>query len=421
MSAKSSSLNIVAAVLAIIFITKIRKRAKVHDASFCSKDKIKNDKAITSRPKEKQRKLFRMGVSGSIFLVLAVISGTAGWLLFHSTDSGTPSAPSFPTGGLLVFTDQPHEHCTIYVNIQRSGFFEVSVSAPAGTDGKFLVVASGSAIVQPVNNTEMQYYPVGAIPDFSPGEIQTVRGGYGIASRLGKAFKGRFYGYEIHNYSGNDHVMMAAGSQFHGNYDENEKFLVFGKFKYPIFSNSGSTEAGGLPYIGPAQDMTSIISGGVSYDPVGPITINRTLSKTAQKYEMPTTSDSQEWYAPTANINISVTYPGSPYSGGVASESASTVPQDYRLDSATPPTIASGKMLWRSNTSEQVSWSVTNLPAAQNLSDRLFISGLVLGAAASFLGMSLDRSLREDLFAIQYPDSLIRLQSVINVGNFIAP
>jgi hypothetical protein len=392
MNLRKKFLNIVVTALTVLFLARVF-RHKDNRSSISLGEARVEDTPVTWR---RRKKLFGVNVAAVIFLIVAVVSGIAGWILFRSAESGDPSRPSFSTGGLLIFTDQPAERCTIYVNVQRSGRFEVSVSSPSGAGGNFLIVASGSASVQPVDDSEVDYYPIGSIPDFSSGEIQTVQGSFGPAKRKNNALEGKYFGYDIHNYVADGHVMMAVGQQFDGNYDENKKFLVLGDFRSSISSSSGSTEDGSLPYIGVAQDMTSSISGGVSDEPVGPITVSRTLSKAALEYGDSVTSNTQKWYVPNAAVDISVAYPGSSDNAEIAAPGNSILPQNYQLDSATPPTASSGELFWRGSASATVSWSLTNTAAARNSSDRLFLSGLILGAAVSFLGMSLDRSLRED-------------------------
>ena len=383
--------SLIAAAIAVALFVRLHNPAKSDNAV---PSKLNDEEKFPAKRAPEKRYSVAINLASVTFLALAVICGLTGWILFSSTDSANLSGPQFPTGGLLIFTGKPGEHCTINVNIKRSGFFQISVTSSSSYSEPFLIIASGSAIVTPVNYSQMGDANGHYIPDFSPGEIRTVKGSYGLAHRDKDGFYGPYYRYVIDNYTTRGHELIAAGSEFNGNYDSNTKYMIYGKFKEPIVSSGGSTELGSLPYIGTTQGMISEISGGVSNGPVGPITVKQNPSNAARSNNSYLISSSSKWYAPIAKVNISVTYPGSHYNLESPSVGNGAIPQQYRLDSAAPASTSSGELLWHSIGSARISWSMTNLSTVRFISDKVFISGLLLGAAASFLGISIDRALR---------------------------
>ena len=332
-----------------------------------------------------------------VLMILASVFFLFGGLFFSWSEEASPPRPSFPNGGILVFTDVPHESVSIDFVVNTQGYFSISVS---GGRGNFLVVASGSASVEPVHNT-----PNGQADFLSGILIHSVSGYYGTGEWKDGNFKAPHflptlgYGYQISGYVGNRNVMMAAGNQYDGVLQPGEKSLVFGRLRTPIVARSGPIELGQLPLIGTAPSMVTNGPERAFQGTMSPITISGQLSRLSRTMFLPAANDTiassaKEWYTPKADVRISIV--PSKDSVGNFDPSAippSLLPPSYRLDSAAPPTANSSELLWKSANAVQVTWDLTDLSAAQNASIWLFFSGLVIGAGASFLGIAIDRFL----------------------------
>jgi hypothetical protein len=238
----------------------------------------------------------------AILSFLAAISFLAGLLFFNWANNKPPSRPAFPNGGILVFADIPHESVKINFTVNTQGYFSISVS---GRGGNFLVVASGSAAVEPVHPSG------GDTPDFTRGIlIHSVTGRYGVG--VWKDKDGAFRAtnpatvtYEINGYVGNRDVLVALANQYSGTVTSVGKYFVFGRLRNPIVARSGSIELGRLPLIGTPSMVTN--GSELAYQgPMSPVTISGQLSSLLRTVPFPSDTKSTKWYTPKANVRISI-------------------------------------------------------------------------------------------------------------------
>ena len=332
-------------------------------------------------------------IAGTLFIVLTLVSGVAGWLLFSAARSGLPIRPSFQSGGILVFVDHPNEKADIIVNFDRSGAFSVSVLSPAG--GEFLVVTSGSATAYAAGTraTDASAFVRGpritAVEDkgcSDNGEPCIAYAGEDAAADFATIEHDL---YHLNGYS-TAMVTVAAGEVDYGNTDSGGLLTVYGNLSSAIVASSGSTDLGQLPTIG-VSDSLSMASGGVSgQTSLGYVTFSNDIL-----YAYPTLAGSilksAKWYAPDATVHVSVMYSGSVLAVPWQTGASGSLPPNYALLSADPPTEASGALRWQGSQALEPSWNLSDSSAQESHNAQLFLSGILLGAAVSFLGIAIDR------------------------------
>ena len=320
-----------------------------------------------------------------VLLIWTAISTTLGLLFFWLGSDTTPTRPVFPDGGILVFVSGPHDSADINFIVDTQGDF--AVRANGNNASGFLVIASGSAAVEPVQTTA---HGTGSPPDFTRGvRLNSI----GSAVWKGGEFRENYHEYyEINGYAGDGDVTAAAGFEDPTNMNLNEDPFVYGKLRSPIFSSSssGSVEVGQLPLIGALTTFTRVNIRFHRKEPLNgvPITIAG---------QVPNSASITKWYVPTAaQVHIAVvSSPAAVSDPDPLTTLQPLLPPGYKLDSAGPATVNSDELLWQESRNVQATWDLTNLSAARQISVWLFISGILFGIAASFLGVLTDRLLKE--------------------------
>jgi hypothetical protein len=342
-----------------------------------------------------------------LFFLTSVFT-IGGLLSFWFGHDRVPVRPAFSDGGILVFVDGPPQgRGDINFVADTQGDFSVSVSAEGSPH--FLVIASGSAVVEPTNPQNYNsYFEQGVfinsltLNSNDPAHSTVT---WQDHSKWGNhAFIADGEAYRINGYAGGPDVTAAIGAQYCHNCNQTHipvSTVVYGKLRDPILSSAGSVEQGRLPLIGTAtlldeqgfgQDNPAKMSGGFIRI-AGPI-----FSRHGGNIP-PTVlgiTPQTKWYATDLqeNVNISihsdstVVHNPDPYDAYRPS-----LPPGVRLDSSAPPTVDSDELLWHEQGQKQVSWDMTNLSAAQHASLWVFWSGILFGLAASFAGLLLDRLL----------------------------
>jgi Mrr N-terminal domain len=332
------------------------------------------------------------------FVASAILAGVFFWL-GHDT---TPTRPAFPDGGILVFVDAPKAQVDINFVADTQGDFSVSVSGAAPKEPQqpfhFLVIASGSAVVDTTYPTNTEYQS-----GFTRGDwIRTLGLNWPDGSPFTAAWQNRSeWGnysfirqedtYKIYGYVGGRDVTTAF-AYLHGSDPWSwgrRPVTVYGKLRNSILSSAGSVELGQLPLIGTApfatlQDKAESerVTQELSID--GPITLAGNPDDVSTGYK---------WYVPAAKVNISInsdhTVDPNP---DALNNHYPLLPSGVKLDSAAPATVESNELLWHQKRPlKGVTWDLTNQLKAQQASVWLFWSGILFGIAASFLGVLFDR------------------------------
>lgn len=341
----------------------------------------------------------------ALFGTLTILAGVGGWMTFVSSNPGTPARPPFQTGGILVFVDDAHEkEVTINFTVNRYGYFAISVSPSTSTQqsgGMFLVVSSGSASITPQspfpgdttisnhNFTNKTHINSVALDD---------KGDFTVGGDGEGGFDNEQMRYVLDGYEGNSNVTAAVGDQYDGNLDSDLNDVLCGKLRNPISQSSGGVVLGELPLIGAPGTMTIISSGYVApFNPVGAVTIDGDLSRLNQDAgsPVPAISNKTKWYEPRTQVVINVSYNenGDDICSPIQDDGVSSLPVRYQLSASNPATINSNSLRWKVAGAAQVGWNLADSAGQQLDATRLFISGLLLGAAASFLGIALDRAI----------------------------
>ncbi len=249
------------AVIATLFLLKTLFFKKTSQIAVDPKHQASVDQQESVSRKKPRR------VASAVFILLTIVSGVAGWLLFSAARSGLPVRPSFQSGGILVFVDHANEQADIIVNFDRSGAFSVSVLSNSG--GKFLVVASGSAEVYPAGTrvTDASDFISGlaikSVEDSGCQEDDNPCIAYSGEDPAADFATSEHDLYDLNGYSAAT-VTVAAGDVDFGDTDSVDQVLtVYGKLSNGIVASSGSTELGQLPLIG-ASDSMSMRTGGLS-------------------------------------------------------------------------------------------------------------------------------------------------------------
>jgi hypothetical protein len=294
--------------------------------------------------------------------LIFIVGGLASFWLGSDT---TPTRPAFPDGAILVFVNVPHESADINFIADTKGDFSVSVSG--NEPASFLVIASGSAAVEPAQNTA---YCTGCPPDFTRGiRINSVATSSGTATGQQDFQTDMHHQFQINGYRGGRGATAAFGDQNPKNTSMTVGgyYFVYGKLRNPIVSSSssGSAELGQLPLIGAATSLTEFTPVHHVRQPInGPITI---VGRIPHLYS------TTKWYAPVARVNISVTSsPAEVSNPDPTNTFEPLLPAGYKLDSAAPSTVNSNELLWQATGNVQVTWDLTNLYAAGHASVWLF-------------------------------------------------
>lgn len=62
------------------------------------------------------------------FLVLSILFGITGGIMYGLSDKGLPNKPKMDDGGILVFVSDPNEQATVNFAVNRSRYFALSVT-----------------------------------------------------------------------------------------------------------------------------------------------------------------------------------------------------------------------------------------------------------------------------------------------------
>ena len=320
-------------------------------------------------------------------------------MAFEWSSPGSPQRPSFKDGGILVFVSNQHETgVTINFTVNQFGYFAISVSSDitGQADGDtFLVASSGSASVMPkipvdagfqgFNQFTNKVHIASVSPDYK-GDLTGTDNG-----------NGEFYThqhialYTINAYKANSNVMMAAGDQYDGNLDSNLNYVICGKLSNPVSRSSGGEVLGELPSVGVPREMLDVFPGSVTFDPVGSVTIRGDLSRLDEGR----LGSVPRWYVPRAKVIINVSYADDVVTGlcsPVQDSNVSLLPARYQATGSNPASENSSNLHWEVSGSAQVGWNLADSIGQQRDATDLFIAGLLLGGAVSFLGVALDRA-----------------------------
>jgi hypothetical protein len=106
-------------------------------------------------------------------------------------------------------------------------------------------------------------------------------------------------------------------------------------------------------------------------------------------------SNKTKWYEPHTQVNIEVSYSasGDDVCGEDQDNQTSLLPVRYQISGSNPATLNSNSLRWGISGAAQVGWNLADSVGQQHDSAWLFVAGLLLGGAASFLGIALDRAI----------------------------
>jgi hypothetical protein len=392
---------LISVVLAILGFEVLRSwifRISKPSSILHSKNSVKAD---LQQPNEQKKR--RKSHPVALFVILTILAAIGGWIAFKTSNPAAAQRPSFKTGGILVFVNDARETGIIVsFTANESGYFAISVTSSdpdQAYSDSFLVVASGSASVIPVPRPNEELNPPGYLEFTNKAHIASVAvddKGDLAASDDGAGYFSIDHeeSYDLNGYDGQSGVTVAETQQDDGNQETDGNDVLCGRLRNPISQSSGGAVLGGLPLIGAPGNMLITSPGGADSSSVGAITIGGDLSNLDSNART-------RWYEPHAqvNINVSYTYGSADICNPTQENDVSLLPPRYLTAGSNPATVNSNELSWKVSNSGQVGWNLTDSDGQQRDATRLFISGILLGAAASFLGIALDRAIsrgRED-------------------------
>jgi hypothetical protein len=339
-------------------------------------------------------------------LALSLIAAGYGWTLFQRSSPAEPSRPETPSG-IFILLDGPADTALIDAEFDPDGRYRIGVRAPAGTKASnFLVIATGGSCAKSLYAGPVREFA------FRLGETRYVYTQYGLRPEGDVPHSGLSAGRNHSVVGLEGPVIPACGSVGRVNtgvtYFNAAPPVVVGQLTSSLTNVAGEFESGTLPVL-------NALGSGERYD----LYVIESMRFTGAEVRLSGTYDAdvraaKAWHFPRrADVNASVNYgvyDGASSYGHWEDKTelprALPLPNGLLLSSAEPSTEASGAIAWHWDTARAATWTILDRAAQERLSNYLFFSGILLGAALSFLALALEKAL-ERLMASEKSGSIV--------------